>query len=326
MTTKLANIIFCLLFLTGLPLTVWGHSTLAALTAPPPVPTSPRRVVTLAPSVTETMFALGLGDLVAGVTQYCHYPEAARSLPKVAGFTDVNYEAVLRLNPDLVVLPVDKRANLEDLERLGLTVMTLDTRDLTGYMSSLLDLGRATSSLELARQVVERLEASIVRATRRAAGRPRPRVLFSVMHSYQGFGYITEITAVGRDGFFSQMLEMAGGDNVYDGLLSFPKLSREAIMTLDPEVVVDLIQGTEQADSAMADWLGLGGLSAAKSKRIYLFTDESDTVPGPRIHMTLDKLSLALHPEAQSRPADGADDGDNREDDNGGDAFGPLGV
>ncbi|MDR0354794.1 MAG: ABC transporter substrate-binding protein [Deltaproteobacteria bacterium] len=303
MTLRLANIIIACLFFVGLPLTVWAHSALSALTAPAAPPSSPKRVVTLAPSVTETIFALGQGDRVVGVTQYCRYPAEAALLPKVAGFTDVNYEAVLRLKPDLVVLPVDKKANKEELERLGLTVMTLDTRNLTGYMESILALGEATSSLPLAEEVVAKLKNSIDGAERRAEGLPRPRVLFSVMHSYQGFGYITEITAVGQDGFFSQMLEMAGGTNVYQGPLSFPKLSREAILTVNPDVVIDLIQGSEQADLALNDWLGLGRVKAVETKRIYLFSDESDTVPGPRIHLTLDKLSLALHPNAAAKDA-----------------------
>jgi hypothetical protein len=122
------------------------------------------------------------------------------------------------------------------------------------------------------------------------------------MHSYQGFGYITEITAVGRDGFFNEMLEIAGGQNVYDGPLSFPKLSREAIMTLNPDIIVDLIQGSEQSDLALNDWRGLGRIKAVDTDRIYLFSDESDTVPGPRIYKTIDKLSLSLFPASEPTP------------------------
>jgi iron complex transport system substrate-binding protein len=222
------------------------------------------------------------------------------SIPKVAGFTDINYEAVLRARPDLVVLPVDKTANRHELEQLGLTTMALDTRNLLGYMSSILSFGEATGSSRLARRVVANLENSIRRAEFRAQGRPKPRVLFSVMHSYQGFGYINEITVVGQDGFFSNMLELAGGQNAYEGPLPFPKLSRDAIMTLDPDVIVDLIQGSEQSDLALSDWKGLGKLKAVTNDRIYLFSDESDTVPGPRIYRTIDKLSLSLFPENQS--------------------------
>ncbi|MDR1309676.1 MAG: helical backbone metal receptor, partial [Deltaproteobacteria bacterium] len=161
MSTRLVNILVLVLFLVGLPLTVMAHSALSALTAPRPVPLAPKRVVSLAPSVTETLFALGQGGTVVGVTGYCRFPPEVLDLPKVAGFTDINYEAVLRLRPDLVVLPIDKTANLHELGRLGMTTMTLDTRDLTGYMASLVTLGEATGSLRLAEGVVGRLEGSI---------------------------------------------------------------------------------------------------------------------------------------------------------------------
>ncbi|MDR0622192.1 MAG: helical backbone metal receptor [Deltaproteobacteria bacterium] len=322
MSSRPVNIFILILFLFGLPLTVRAHNAISALTAPPPIPQDPKRVVSLAPSVTETLFALGQGPKVVGVTEYCHYPPEAASLPRVAGFTDINYEAVLWTKPDLVVLPVDKTANRNELERLGLTTMTLDTRSLTGYMASVLSFGEATSTLPLAKLVVGRLENSIRKAENRAAGRAKPRVLFSVMHSYQGFGYITEITAVGKDGFFNDMLELAGGINVYEGPLAFPKLSREAIMTLDPDVIIDLIQGSEQSDLAMADWRGLGQIKAVSTDRIYLFSDESDTVPGPRIYKTIDKLSASLFPDSPDR-AESALSGESPA---GAQGAGPLGA
>ncbi|MDR1657715.1 MAG: helical backbone metal receptor [Deltaproteobacteria bacterium] len=298
MINRILNVGLGLLFVAGLALTIWGHSALSAMTAPPPVPSSPKRIVTLAPSVTETIFALGWGDRVVGVTQFCHYPPEAISLPKVAGFSDVNFEAILRARPDLVILPVDKIANRRELERLGLSTATLDTRNLNGYMESVLALGQSTTRLLEARSITDRLKNAITKAASRAVGRNRPRVLFSVMHSYEGLGFITEITAVGRDGFFSQMLEIAGGQNVYQGSLSFPKLSREAIITLNPDIIVDLLQGPQDVPTALSDWQGLGsGVEAIKNGRIYLFTDESDTVPGPRIYLTIVKLSESFFPE-----------------------------
>jgi iron complex transport system substrate-binding protein len=298
MNSLLANLLLALLFLAGLPLTIAGHTTLASLTAPLPVPKDPQRIVSLAPSITETLFALGQGDKVAAVSQYCVYPPEVLALPKVAGFSDVNFEAVLRQHPDLVVLPIDKTANLRELERLGLTTMTLDTRNLNGFLKTVQELGEATGHQSQALNVTGRLNQAIEEARQKAADRPKPRLLFSVMHSYQGFGYITEITAVGQDGFFSELIKIAGGENVYQGPLSFPKLSREAILTLNPDVIVDLIQGTEQADDALTDWQGLPSVKAVKDGRVLLFTDQSDTVPGPRIHFTITKLSRALHPEA----------------------------
>jgi iron complex transport system substrate-binding protein len=293
-----------LAFAIGLALTIWAHQTLSRLTAPPPIPADPQRIVSLAPSVTETLFALGQGDRVVAVTQFCHYPPQVLDLPKVAGFTDVNFEAVLRQKPDLVILPIDKAANREELQRLGLAVMGLDTRNLGGYLATVMELGQATGREREAEAIVANLTGAMDAARERAKGKPRPKTLFSVMRAYEGSGRITEITAVGRDGFFSQMLETAGGDNVYQGPLSFPTLTREAIMIMNPGVIVDLVR-SGGAEAALADWRSLGpSVDAVRDGRVAIFTEESDNVPGPRIHLTITRLSKALFPpEAATGPA-----------------------
>ncbi len=283
---------------------VWLHRALAEFTAPPPPPESPQRIISLAPSVTETLFALGLGDRVVGVTQFCDYPpEAKAQNPVVAGFSDINYEAVLRQRPDLVALPVDKQSNQESLERLGLTVLTIDTRSIAGLMEAISTLGQTTGNEAGAQNIRRRLQAAIESARARAQGRPKPRVLFAVMHSEGGLGYISEINAVGRDGFFDQLIDIAGGENVYKGALSFPRLSREAIIFLNPDIIVDIIPETEDLEAVRRDWLSLTGVKAVENGQVFFLTDKGDTVPGPRLDQTLMKLSQAFHPEAGAKEA-----------------------
>ncbi len=281
-------------------LALWGRRELDRATAPAPAPADPRRVVSLAPSVTETLYALGMGAQVVGVTQYCSYPPGVKNKPAVAGFSDVNYEAVLRLRPDLVVLPVDKADNRLNLEHLGLSTLPLDTRTVSGLMEAMAVLGRATGHEAQAEALLDGVRASMREAGRRAQGRARPRVLFSIMHSYEGLGYITEINAVGKDGFFNELIAMAGGENVYQGRLSFPRLSREAIIHLNPEVIVDVIPAAEDLDAVRRDWESLANVSAIQNNRLVLLTDEADTVPGPRFAETLTKLSIAFYPDASA--------------------------
>ncbi|MDR1921423.1 MAG: ABC transporter substrate-binding protein, partial [Candidatus Adiutrix sp.] len=250
------------LFGLGLVLTTHAHQRLADYARPPEQPREPRRIVSLAPSVTETLYAIGLGDRVVGVTQFCRYPPEVRQKPVVAGFSEVNLEAVLRQQPDLVALPIDKIANKNNLERLGLTVMPLDTRSLSGLMETIVQLGQASGRQEEAAAILARLDQSIALARQRAAGREKPKVLFSIMHSYQGLGYITEINAVGQDGFFSQLIDLAGGLNVYHGPLAFPRLSREAVIFLDPEVIIDIIPESEDLEAVRRDWTSLTSVKA----------------------------------------------------------------
>ena len=132
------------------------------------------------------------------------------------------------------------------------------------------------------------------------------------MHSYAGLGYISEITAAGNDGFFSYLVRICGGENAYQGALSFPTLSREAIFKLNPDVIIDLVRSEEEAAEARKGWLSLSSVNAVRNGRLYMFTDESDTVPGPRAYLTIRKTSLALHPEGEG----GADEGNESRKDN----------
>lgn len=291
------NLLYAVL-ISLFPLAIWAHLALERLSAPPPPPEAPRRIISLAPSIGETLYALGLGDQVVGVTRFCAYPPEVKEKPKVAGFSDVNYEAVLRLRPDLVVLPGDKSAVRKDLENLGLSVMTFDTRTLDGFMQDVLRLGESTGRQEEAGALLADLRHSIIEARARAEGKRAPRVLFAVMHSYEDLGKLTEIHVIGKDGFYNELIAAAGGENAYTGDLDFPRLSGEAIIFLNPDVIIDVIPTKEtDLDAVRRDWQSLGTVLAVKNGRLHLFTDEGDTVPGPRSHKTVERLSRAFYPE-----------------------------
>jgi iron complex transport system substrate-binding protein len=234
---------------------------------------------------------------VAGVTRFCLYPPEAVSKPRVAGFSDINFEAVLRLRPDLALLPADKAADKKQLERLGIPVLTLDTRSLTEFFRSIESIGSATGRFSEADSIIKGFQQALQAARDRTGDKTRPRVLFSVMRSRRELGRITEIHAVGRDGFFQELIEAAGGKNAYQGNLAFPRLSRESILFLDPDVIIDALSAGEDAQKARREWESLESLRAVRNHRLYLLTDSADTVPGPRSARTLAKLSAAFHPE-----------------------------
>ena len=276
----------------------WIHHVLDRTPAPPPPPDEPRRIVSLAPSITETLYAMGSGDEIAGVTKFCDYPPDVVNKPRVAGFSEVHYEAVLRVLPDLIALPADKTRNRWYLEQLGLPTLGLNTLSLAGLLEAVEILGRATGRETQAMALRTAMQKGLDDARHKALGRSRPRVLFSVMHAYQGLGYISEITAVGQDGFYSELIHAAGGENVYQGSLLFPRLSREALIFLNPDVIVDVIPPSADLERVRQDWRDLASVNAIRDDRLVFLTDGSDTVPGPRFLSTLNKLSLAFHPEA----------------------------
>lgn len=278
-------------------LTVFAHRALSRASSPPAMSGEPKRIVSLAPSVTETLYALGFGPNVVGVTQFCAYPPDVATKPRVAGFSDINFEAVVRACPDLAALPIDRSISQKQLEGLGVPVLLLDTRSLLGLLRSIENLGVTTGHDKEADAIVHKFHVGIRTARDRAVGKPRPRVLFSVMHSYEGLGYITEINAIGRDGFYNELIEAAGGENAYLGNLAFPRLSRESIIFLNPDVIIDVIPAGENLEAVRRDWESLKSVNAIRNKRLHLLTDSADTVPGPRSVQTLAKLSLAFHPD-----------------------------
>ena len=287
---------FCIFLLGFLALTVCAHVALDRLLAPV-APKSPQRIVSLAPNVTEILYALGLGPQVVGVSDFCAYPPEVKDKPKVAGFSDINFEALLRTRPDLVVLLLDRQRNRRNLERLGLASLALDTRSIPGLMGAIETLGQAAGRVKEAESLLASIRQALAAAEEKAAGKERPRVLFSVMHSYQGLGYINEVVAVGKDGFFDAMIRAAGGQNVYEGSLAFPRLSRESLFFLNPEIIVDVISPHEDIEAARRDWNSLRSVRAIRNQRLILLTDEADTVPGPRFVNTVTRLSQAFHPD-----------------------------
>jgi ABC-type Fe3+-hydroxamate transport system substrate-binding protein len=165
-------------------------------------------------------------------------------------------------------------------------------------MRTIETLGRAAGRTGEAQSLLASIRHGMAAAEEKAMGRERPRVLFSVMHSYQGLGYINEIVAVGKDGFFDAMIRAAGGRNVYEGTLAFPRLSRESLFFLNPDVIVDVIPANEDLEAVRRDWNSLKSVKAIRDRRLILLTDEADTVPGPRFVHTLARLSQAFHPDA----------------------------
>jgi iron complex transport system substrate-binding protein len=284
----------CLLFL----LTVPAHRALERLRSPAEISAAgAQRIVSLAPSVTETLYALGLGPNVVGVTQFCAIPPEAATKPRVAGFGEINLEAIVRTLPDLVALPGDQTAARAQVESLGLPVLAIDTRSLGDLLASIETLGQATGHAREAGELIQNFREGLKAARERAEGKKQPRVLFSVMHSYQGLGYIAEINAIGRDGFYNELIETAGGINAYRGNLPFPRLSRESIIFLNPDVIIDVIPNAVDLESVRRDWESLTSVSAVRDKRLFLFAGGADTVPGPRSMQTLAKLSRAFHPD-----------------------------
>ncbi|MDP9150627.1 MAG: ABC transporter substrate-binding protein [Myxococcota bacterium] len=248
------------------------------------VPKEPKRIVALLPSYTELLFALGVGDRVVGIDDFSEYPPEANLLPRLGGLYDTHLEAVLSLRPDLVLIS-DPNGAAAALEQNGIAVWAGDAPKFEDVFRVMKLVGALVGKPTEARRLSERIRAEIAALEGRLRGSPRVRVYYEIDPTPY---------AAGPTSFLGEMLAKAGGDNVVPGGLGdFPKISPEAVIAGDPEVIV----GASLAEVAARP--GWGAIAAVRNGRVYkLSPAESHVVvcPGPRIAAGLEVVARHLHP------------------------------
>jgi iron complex transport system substrate-binding protein len=268
--------------------------------APPP-----RRIVSLAPSITETLFALGLGDRVVGVTRFCTYPAEALEKPRVGGYFDTSYEAVLSLQPDLVITLRPHERARQQLAALGVPTLTVGNETVKGIMDSIERIAEVTHAQPEAGRLLAGLRERIRRLKEATASAERPSVLVSAGRSLGDAG-LKEVYIAGRGNFYSEMIALAGGRNAYKGSLPFPAVTTEGLLQLQPEVIFEMTgdlarQGLTTSD-VVRQWAGLNALPAVASGRVHVLTNDYVTIPGPRFIQTAEDMARALHPALPWEP------------------------
>ena len=251
----------------------------------------PERIISLAPNITEAIYALGLDDKLVGVTTYCLYPEAARTLPKVGGFGQFNYEAIVTLQPDLVILHKEYDIEKERLASLGIPTLETGTYFIADILETLRSIGEACGAAERANELIQGLETRIAEISHvgQAFQPARPRVLLTF-----GSGDIETIQAFGPACLHNELLAIAGGQNVIEGSLPFSTLSREAVLRLNPDIIIELAPELNDGAKPSKHWKKLTAVNAVKNNRIYVLTGDYTCIPGPRFIQTLDDFSQII--------------------------------
>lgn len=260
-----------------------------------------QRIVSLAPSVTETLFALGLGENVVGVTNFCRYPEKAQGIDKIGGYYNPNYEAIYSLKPDLVVHLTEHKREKTMLAELPLERLELDNTSVEGIMAGIQNVGTTCGVTDQSARLIKELEQRIDRVKSGITDSEKPRVLITIGRNMGNAG-LKDVYAVGQGSLYSELLDMAGGINVITNSdRAYPILSAESILRLNPDVIIDLVPDLErlglEAGDVRKEWLELGAkVSAVKEGRVHVFSEKYVTVPGPRFVNLLEDLARTLHP------------------------------
>lgn len=265
----------------------------AAVSAQP----RPQRIISIIPSTTEMLFAMGAGPRVIGVGNFDRYPPEALTRTKVGGLIDPDVERIISLKPDLVVVYGTQNDLRTQLERANIPMFLYQHAGLPDITSTIRDLGARIGSAKEGAALADSIEAEIADVKKRVAGRPRPRTLLI-------FGRDAEtlrgIYASGAVGFLHDMLEAAGGTNV------FADVSRQSIQTTSelavaraPEVIIEI--GVDTASAAgrnLRAWDSLPSVPAVRNKRIYQLRGDGMMNPGPRISASVRRMAEVLHPAA----------------------------
>ncbi len=271
---------------------------------PAAVVPSPERIVSMSPALTETLFALGLGDRVVGVTRFCLYPEEAVGIPKVGGYLDPNWEAIVTLEPDLVVLMESHSGAMSRLSGLGIRSVRVNQQKIADILASFQQLAEVCGVPDRGEELRAEVEQRLERIRKAVLGRSQPRVLVSVGRA-PGSGRLSTVWGVGPGTFLDDALRLAGGVNAVPGGVAgaYPEISTEGLLHLDPDDILDLIpelEGSGMAvEAALADWQSLGAVRAVRQGRVHVLGRHCLSIPGPRVAEVVETFARVLHPEVE---------------------------
>jgi iron complex transport system substrate-binding protein len=263
-----------------------------ALAAPP------RRIVSLVPSVTEALYAIGAEGALVGVTDFCNYPPAARTKQSVGGMLAPSLETIVTLRPDLVVATTagNREETFAELARLDVPVYVVNPTRLGDVLDLVTRLGALAGREPEAARLVASLRARIDAVGRRVAGRPRPRVLYVL--------WPEPLIVPARGALVSELLALAGADSVTAaGGEGYPRYSLEAAVARAPEVIILASHSTGQGPMARDTWERFTALPAVQSGRVHTVSGDLLHRYGPRVVDGLEQLARLIHPEAFGKAA-----------------------
>ena len=255
-----------------------------------PQASSPKRIVSLAPAITEILFAIGAGDKVVGVTNYCNYPDKAKELIKVGDFALTDFEKIIALTPDLVIATRDgnPREVVEKIQSFGIRTLVINSRSFDEAVDSILTIGKAVNIEERAKKLSEDMRHQWDEIGEKYITKPRPAVLLLVG--------VNPLVAAGEGSLGDNLICQAGGRNVFaDSGTTYVQTSYEAIISLGPAIILQSAMGSETNEQARERWEQWTAIPAVKNQCIHVLNPDLINRPGPRSVEALKLVESAIH-------------------------------
>ncbi len=253
----------------------------------------PERIVSFGPSITEVIYALGLEDRLVGNTDYCKYPEAAKSITKIGAHSDINYELLMALNVDTAVVYSWNDKHKAVLENFGIEYVIVNHSSIKSILQSITDVGKKFNKEVEATMLLDNISKRVKSATCDKVG-DKPRVLI-VVHRDIDFGGMSNITVVGNDIYFKDLIDLAGGVNIFeDANAAYPIIDMEAVVRSNPDIIIEILVKYNEKDLSLQNWMKVKDINAVKNGEIHFFNVEDASIPGPRFIDTLEKMTAII--------------------------------
>ena len=263
----------------------------------------PARIVSLVPAVSEMIFAMGAGDRLVGVSNYDRFPPDVARIPHVGGLIDPDTERIITLRPDLVVVYATQKELIERLDRASIPYYLYEHRALPDIITTVRTIGARIGSTTRADALASSMERALADIRAATSRQPRPSTLLVFGRDPAS---LRNVYASGGYGFLHDMLEIAGGANVFGEIKTQSvQASTEMLLTRRPDVIIELHYGDSVKNLDIAKetqaWNALASIPAVRTHRVYALVGDEFVVPGPRVVEATRKLARTLHPEVYAR-------------------------
>ena len=253
----------------------------------------PRRMISLAPNITEILFTLGLDEEIAGVSIHCNFPEKAKAKVRVGSYISLDFERIISLGPDLIIATGagNTREMVERLEKLGFPAYVIFPKNIEGILLSIEHIGQVVDREKEALRIIHEIKRRREKVIELARNLPRPRVFLQIGEA--------PIVTVGKGSFADDLIRLAGGDNVAgDEKKMYPRFGIEEILKRAPEVII-VSSMNPKADygKVLQEWSRWKTIPAVRNNRIHLVDSDLLDRPSPRIIDGLEEMARILHPE-----------------------------
>jgi iron complex transport system substrate-binding protein len=262
---------------------------------------TPQRIVSLSPNLTDIIYGLGDFDKVVGVTIYSDFPPQSKDLPKVGGWVNPNYEAILELKPDLVVMMKDQDTIFGDkVRKLGLKMLVTNSNDsVNDILKTISRMGEVLGKEAEAGKIVSDMERKLNNIKARTEGLPKKKVLLVVGRNP---GTLEDIYVIGRNNYINELIQIAGGVNAIENHRLSIKITKEAILALDPDVIIEINhEKVNREAEILRTWSTLYESRAVRNRHVYILPSTVLLHPSQRIVEGTTELAELLHPELKDK-------------------------